>query len=157
MWCKDPGTYNGELSGVGLHYVNGMSRWMSEQYYHNSRIQSPLDKAYINLLIHKVCGLVSTWRKHLFDSHVSFILVKNAPSITFDSCPRAYRLSYMNGLSRWMTLSFCRLCNLHMVTLLSDAPIFEWYLARLVVLNGYQNKLCYNEIGVCGQEGSPFS
>jgi hypothetical protein len=30
-------------------------------------------------------------------------------------------------------------------------PILEWYTARLMVKNGHQKDMCYDEIGLCAQ------
>ena len=37
------------------------------------------------------------------------------------------------------------------VTLLNWTPIFEQYMARLIVKNGHQKDTCYNEIALCAQ------
>ena len=44
-----------------------------------------------------------------------------------------------------------KVCGPYAVTLLYRTPIFEWYMARLVVKNGHQNDTCYNAIGLCAQ------
>ena len=36
-------------------------------------------------------------------------------------------------------------------SLLIQTPIFEWYMARLVITNGHANHACYKEIGQCAQ------
>ena len=42
-------------------------------------------------------------------------------------------------------------CGPYVVTLLNWTPIFDWYMARLVVKNGQQRDMCYDEIGLCAQ------
>ena len=52
-------------------------------------------------------------------------------------------------------LSVLRDANLLMLggsTLPSWIPIFERYMARVVLKNTQQKHMCYNEIGVCAQE-----
>ena len=39
----------------------------------------------------------------------------------------------------------------YVVTLLHQIAIFEWYMARLVVMKGHQKDTCYNDIGLCAQ------
>ena len=43
-----------------------------------------------------------------------------------------------------------------MVTLLSGTPIFEWYMARLVVKIGHQNDTCHDEMELCAQSMDMF-
>lgn len=36
-----------------------------------------------------------------------------------------------------------------MITLLDGKPLFDWYIARLVVEYGHGKDICYDEIGLC--------
>jgi hypothetical protein len=42
--------------------------------------------------------------------------------------------------------------GLHVVTFLHRMPIFEWYVARILVKNKHRKKTLCDEIGLCGSE-----
>ena len=44
-----------------------------------------------------------------------------------------------------------KVCGLYVVTVLNWTPIFEWFMARLVIKKAHQNDICYDAIGLCGQ------
>jgi hypothetical protein len=44
-----------------------------------------------------------------------------------------------------------KVCVPYVITLVDWAPIFEWYIARLLIKLGHQNDTCYTEIGLCAQ------
>ena len=43
-----------------------------------------------------------------------------------------------------------------MVTLLNQTPLFEWYIARLVLENRHSKDTCHNDIGLCAQNIDTF-
>ena len=48
-------------------------------------------------------------------------------------------------------------CGPYVVTLFTQTPILEWYMARLVLKNGHWNDMCYDEIQLCAQNSRHHS
>lgn len=44
------------------------------------------------------------------------------------------------------------LCGHFVVTLLDGMPMLEWYMARLVVMDGHQKHMSYDEVKLCAQK-----
>ena len=45
-------------------------------------------------------------------------------------------------------VNLTKVCGPKYVTLLDEAPVFEWYIVKACIKNGL-GKTCYNEIGLC--------
>lgn len=43
-------------------------------------------------------------------------------------------------------------CGPYVVILLNKAPLFDLYIARLMVKIGHQNNTCHNEVGLCAHD-----
>lgn len=52
-------------------------------------------------------------------------------------------------LSSYSVHKTCKVCGSYVVIILNWMSILDGYMARFVVMNGYQRVICYDEIGLC--------